>query len=65
MNIDITTLQGAVDAIRLAQRRGAYELEESAQLAQIVGSIEQLVESFNQQHHQQNTTTSEHVDEEQ
>jgi len=48
-NINLSQLGMLINAVNLAQKRGAYTLQEAAQLAQPVLALANLLESFNKQ----------------
>ena len=45
--IDVNILYNAAKAIRVASSRGAYSMEENAELLQIVTQLEMFVEHIN------------------
>lgn len=45
--IDVNILYNAAKAIRVASSRGAYSMEESAELLQVVTQLEMFVEQIN------------------
>ena len=58
-NINLSQISAIVNVIHIAQKRGAYSLQEAAQLSEPVSTITALLESLAKQQQQQQAAKTE------